>query len=105
VRLEKEKLAREKEEDKRKRRLAREAVKKANELKKLKDEVHSLFVVKGESKEHVLNQEFIEITGLHLKTPSIGSIGGILGQIMICFHTIHKHWAKEVNDILSPKTV
>lgn len=55
VRLEKERMEKEKEEEKRKRRAAREAVKKANELKKLKDEVHDTFVAKGEHKEHVLN--------------------------------------------------
>lgn len=36
--------------------------------------------------------------------PTIGTIGGILGQIMICFHTINKHWTKDL-DILNAKTV
>ena len=104
VRLEKERYEKEKEEEKKRRRAAREAIKKANELKKLKDEVNDMFVAKGEHKEHVLNQEIVEITGLHQKVPTIGAIGGILGQIMICFHTLFKHWTKDL-DILNPKTV
>jgi hypothetical protein len=44
VRLEKERLEREKEEDKKRRKAAREAQRKANELKKLKEEINVNFV-------------------------------------------------------------
>lgn len=54
VRLLKEQQEREKEEEKRKRRAAREAIKKANELKKLKQDINVNFVEKGEHRENIL---------------------------------------------------
>jgi hypothetical protein len=65
VRLYKEEQEREKQEEKMKRKAAREAARKANELKKLKDEIHEQFIAKGESREHILSQDIIEITGHH----------------------------------------
>lgn len=50
----KETLEREKQEDKERRKAAREAAKKANELKKLRDEVNEAFILKGEPREHIL---------------------------------------------------
>lgn len=44
MRLELEQLEREKEEDKKRRRAAREAQRKANEMKKLKEEINVNFV-------------------------------------------------------------
>ena len=41
-------MEREKLEEKEKRRAAREAARKANELKKLKDEINENFILKGE---------------------------------------------------------
>ena len=48
-------MEKDKEEDKKRRKAAREAQKKANEMKKLKEEINVNFVLKGESKEHILN--------------------------------------------------
>jgi len=92
LRLEKEKQEREKEEEKRERRAAREAVKKANELKKLKQDIYTNFVEKGEHRENILNQDLIEIDGMNLRAPCVGSLGGMLGQMIICFHAVHRHW-------------
>ena len=50
-------MAREKEEDKKKRKAAREAQRKLNELKKLKEEINATFILGGkgnESREHML---------------------------------------------------
>ena len=51
---EKARLEKEKQEEKAKRHLAREAKRKQNEQNKLKEEINNTFVVKGESKEHIL---------------------------------------------------
>lgn len=75
-------MAREKEEDKKKRRAAREAQRKLNELKKLKEEIHATYILGGkgnESREHMLVQELVEIDGMHLKQPCVGVLGGYLG--------------------------
>jgi len=56
-------MEREKLEEKERRRAAREAARKAAELKKLRDEVQELFISKGETKEHILQQDLIEANG------------------------------------------
>ena len=44
----------------------------------------------------------LEINGMHLKQPIVGGLGGMLGQMILCFNAIHKHWKKDI-DILNPK--
>lgn len=56
-------MEREKLEEKERRRAAREAARKAAELKKLRDEVQELYISKGEPKEHILQQDLIEANG------------------------------------------
>lgn len=97
-------MEREKQEDKSRRRAAREAARKANELKKLKEEINEKFILKGEPKEHILSQEMIEITGNHQKVASVGGLGGMIGQMIICFSAIQKKWKKDV-DLVNPKVV
>jgi hypothetical protein len=46
----------------------------------------------------------LEINGMHLRQPCVGVLGGMLGQMILCFHAIHKNWKKDV-DILDPKLV
>ena len=41
---------------------------------------------------------------MHQKATCVGALGGMLGQIMICFQAVHKHWKKDIN-ILDPKLV
>lgn len=48
-------MEREKEEERKRKKAAREAIRKANELKKLKEEIYQTYVAKGESREHILN--------------------------------------------------
>ncbi len=107
VRQEEARQAREKEEDKKRRKAAREAQKKLNELKRLKDEIHATYIVGGkgnESKEHMLMQDLVEIDGMNMGQPCIGVLGGYMGQMMVCFHTLHKYWQNEI-DILNPRIV
>lgn len=75
-------------EDKRKRRAAREAQRKANEMRKLKEEIYWKFIAKGEYKEQILGSEMIEINGNYQKVPCVGVLGGLLGQIILCFSGI-----------------
>eukprot|EP00347_Sterkiella_histriomuscorum_P006020 403354377 len=104
VRLEIENQEREKQEEKEKRKAAREAQRKANELKKLKDEIYESFIQKGEQKEHILQQDLIEVTGHNIKQTVVGGLGGMLGQMILCFSAIHKKWKKE-QEFLNPKVV
>jgi hypothetical protein len=41
--------------EKLRRRASREAKRKAEELRKLKEEVHAIFISKGESREHIMS--------------------------------------------------
>jgi len=45
------------------------------------------------SKDSILEQDLLEIDGLGQRgKATIGILGGLLGQIMICYHTIAKHF-------------
>lgn len=84
----------------------REQQRKLKELAKLKEEININFIQKGEAKEHMLSQDIVEIDGMHLRQNMVGAIGGFLGQFIICFHTIFKHWNQEVGAaILAPKII
>jgi hypothetical protein len=54
-------------------------------LKRLREEININYVLKGESKEHILGQEMVEITGHNLRNNCVGILGGMLGQIIMCF--------------------
>lgn len=105
VRKYQEQLEKEKQEEKERRRAAREAARKANELRKLKEEVNEQFILKGEPREHILLQDLVEVNGNYQKTPVVGGLGGLLGQMIICFSAIHKKWKKEQQDFLNPKVI
>lgn len=50
---------------------------------------------KGVSKDGILEQDLLEIDGLGQRTkPTVGIIGGLLGQVMLCFNVIGKHFAE-----------
>lgn len=104
VRLEREQQEKEKQEEKARRRAAREAQRKANELRKLKEEVNEVFVSKGESREHILIQDLVEITGNSQKGVCVGGIGGMIGQMILCFSALHKKF-KSDTALLNPKTI
>lgn len=45
------------------------------------------------SKDSILEQDLLEIDGIGKRgKATIGILGGLLGQIMICYHTIVKHF-------------
>lgn len=45
-----------------------------------------------------------EITGFNMRNNCVGVIGGLLGQMIICFQGVYKGWKKEVGaTLLSPK--
>jgi len=45
------------------------------------------------SKDSILEQDLLEIDGTGKRGKgTIGILGGLLGQIMICYHTIVKHF-------------
>lgn len=45
------------------------------------------------SKDTILEQDLLQIDGLGKRgKATIGILGGLLGQIMICYHTIAKHF-------------
>ena len=96
VRLQQEQAAREREEAKQQRRAAREAARKARELQKLKDEVFAEFVAKGEPREGILVQDLVEANGNYQRAPAMGGLGGLLGQLVLCFSAVHKRWKKEL---------
>lgn len=81
----------EKEEFRQKRREAREARRKQQELQKLKDQIKATFVDKGETREHILQQDLLDITGLYEKAkPFSGSVGGHVLQLTIAVQALNK---------------
>ena len=74
-------------------------------MKKLKDEINENYILKGEQREHILTQDIVEITGNNQKQHAISGLGGMIGQMILCFSAIHKKWKKEQEGILDPKVV
>lgn len=59
------------------RRDARERRRKEEELKKLRELIKATFVDKGEVKDHILQQDILDITGNYDRNkPFVGSLGG-----------------------------
>lgn len=46
----------------------------------------------------------VEINGNYQKVGCVGGLGGMIGQIILCFSGIHKKWKKEI-DITNPRIV
>ena len=70
----------------------------------MKDEVYEIFISKGESKEHILTQDIVEITGNDQKAVCVGGIGGLLGQFILCLSTIQSKWKDEAH-LLNPTVI
>ncbi len=91
VKRAKEEAARERMEEKRRKKEAKEAARKAAELKRLREEVNTVFLSKGEFKDSILNNEVSEITGFHNKASgAVGTLGGFLGQMALVIAGAHK---------------
>jgi hypothetical protein len=101
-----EEAHRQKLEDKRKRKEAKEQARKTAALKALKDDINRRFIQKGEYKESILSHEVSEVTGFYFKTPTIGTLGGFLGQMILVMGGAHRLAKKEgVKNLLQPKIV
>ena len=85
-----------KQEEKRKRKEAREAKKRAEELAALKAEIQAGFIEKGSSVADVAVQEIMNLDGFDSKEPVIGSMGGLLGQIIITLGIIEKNFNRQL---------
>ena len=101
-----EEAQKEKLEQKRKRKEAKEASRKAAELKRLREEVNTLYVSRGEFKDSTLSHEISEVNGHHAKTGCVGAIGGFLGQMALVISGAHKK-AKQagLSIVLDPRVV
>jgi hypothetical protein len=104
-RLLQEQMERERQEEKQRRRAARLAAKKAAELRKLKEEINESFIKKGEPREGMLLQDMVEIDGNYQRQAMIGCLGGMLGQLIVCFSALSKMEQLRDVDILDPKVV
>jgi hypothetical protein len=50
-------------------------------------------------------QEMYEVDGNGQKANVVGVMGGMLGQIIICFQGLIKKYRDEIPSLLDPKTV
>ena len=66
-------------EEKRQRKAAKEAKRKAEERAALGAEIETQFIKKGVSVENIGNQDLVEINGNGEKRNIVGALGGILG--------------------------
>ena len=80
-----------KAEEKRLRKEAREAKKRAEERAALCAEIDELFIKKGVSVEEIAKQELREIDGSPEK-PVVGALGGMLGQLIITLALMEKNY-------------
>ena len=101
-----EEAIREKQDEKRRKRDAKESARKAAELKKLREEIDSQFVAKGEYKEGILLNEPNEITNNNTKGSTVGILGGFLGQLVMVVSGAHRKAKHDgIKILLDPKTV
>ena len=97
---------REKQEDKKRKREAKDAARKAADLKKLREQVDSQFVSKGEYKESILLNEASEINGNLSKSSTVGILGGFLGQLVMVVSGAHRKAKHDgIKVLLDPKVV
>ena len=83
-------------EEKRKRREAREAKKRAEELAALKAEIQLNFIDKGESVQDINVQEVLEMDGHDIKGNFVGALGGMLGQLILTLSILEKNFNRQL---------
>ena len=99
VRLDIERKIREKEEAKQKRRNERERRRKLEELKKLKEEIHKLFVSKGDTKDGITSFDLLDIHGNYDKNRGyVGTVGGQFMQIVLVVQALYNEFAQGTNE-------
>ena len=86
----------EKELFKQARREAREQRRIQQELQKLRTEIKTLFIDKwGEVKEHIANQDVMDITGNYEKGKTfMGVYGGMSLQMIVILQALQKYYSK-----------
>lgn len=80
--------------EKARRKAAREAKKKAEEIARLREQIEVDFVQQGTLLDGILTQDVTDVDGYQKKDEgkSIGVIGGFLGQLMIVFNTVATYY-------------
>lgn len=78
-RLAEEEAAKQKLEDKERRRVNRAAKRRREEIARLKATIDEVFVKKGKAEESILLNDLIDIDGYTQDTHSVGVLGGFLG--------------------------
>lgn len=78
-----------KELERQRRREARETRRKQQEFEKLKAEIKKFFVDKGEVRDHVINQDLLDVNGIYEKNKLFaGALGGQLLQLILTFQAL-----------------
>ena len=105
-RLAEQEAEKKKLEDKERRRIAREAKRKAEEIARLKSSIEDNFIKTGKPEDGILLNDLIDIDGHSQEKPNICVLGGFLGQVMIVLNSIVKHhaWADAGRKTRRPKT-
>ena len=86
-------------EEKEKRREARVAKRRAAEREALRNRIRKeLLIEGGNCMESILLTDTNEIDANDTDIPITGMIGGVLGQLIICFNTVFKHFSKDEVD-------
>jgi len=94
-----EKLELQRQEEKERRREARIAKRRAAEREALRNRIkNELIRERGNCMESILLTDTNEIDGNDTDAPITGMIGGVLGQLIICFNTVFKHFSKDEVD-------
>ena len=80
-----------------------------NDFRKLREDINERYVSKGAFLESTLTQDIMEINGNSQKTQTpmaVGVIGGVLGQIIICFQGLFKNYQAECKELFEePKSL
>ena len=80
------------------RREKREERRKEEEYQKLKNEIKVHFLEKGESRDHILQYEIVDVNGNFEKGKHFfGSVGGSIMQICLALVSIKSHCSKDEN--------
>jgi len=73
----------------------KEASRKADEIKTLKEQIQTEFISKAVVVEGITMNEIVDSDGFGIEgKPQLMALGGFLGQLMIVMNTISKHYSK-----------
>ena len=79
--------------ERQRRKEAKEAKRKAEEIARLREEIKEKFVDKATPIDEILKQEITEVDGWSQDSkPVVTALGGFLGQLMIVLNTVAKYY-------------